>query len=317
MSEQWMSTLFFECTKCTTAVNERGPQASMGLPPVSHYSKCLHWSLPPTQAKWFNWWGLLVSFPTKLLGHTFLQSPGAPSHLYANMHLSHALLTINNVPFNNICDSGTSCCAFNSLQYFPHGIEDPPQELHLGGISNSLLIHGVGIAMITLHTHHLTTLHIQIPYSLYVPDLPCNLISLQWLISTLQTQNKKSSFHIFPNGCLLLINDHVILLQYFSQPFWAMLSSVSTPMTHQQNPDLLCGFDARITLIPPFQPFWQTLEQYANLTANQCQLYDWHVCLGHMNFASIQNMACKNIGIPRALTSCQPPLVKHVSMANI
>jgi len=72
----------------------------------------------------------------------------------------------------------------------------------------------VGTVVVTLCTHHLSTICIKIPNSLYIPDLPCNLISPQWLISELQKQHKKASFHIFPHGCLLLIDAHIIPLKY-------------------------------------------------------------------------------------------------------
>jgi len=93
-------------------------------------------------------------------------------------------------------------------------------------MASNLPFQGIGTAFIYLQTHHATTLHIYIPHSLYVPDLPCNLISPQWLFQTLQKQNKKSSFPIFPNGCLFIINNHIIPLQYHPQSnlpiFWLL-----------------------------------------------------------------------------------------------
>jgi len=177
--------------------------------------------------------------------------------------------------------------------------------------------------MITLRTHSSTTLRIQIPHSLYVPDLPCNLISPQWLIAALQKQQKKSSFHIFPQGCLLLIDSHVIPLQYHPtsnlpvfrlephQPYTAMLSGISTTTDSLDTFDLLYGFNSRIETLLALPAFRQTPEQHANLTNKQKLLYDWHVRLGHMNFAAIQSMARKDIGIPLALASCQPPLCQE------
>jgi len=120
----------------------------------------------------------------------------------------------DDVPFETICNSGASCCTFQLLSFFPHGIQEPSHDIHLGGIADSLSIQGIGTAVITLCTHHSLLICLQIPHSLYVPDLTCNLLSPQWLVSTLQKQNKRSSFHIFPNGCLFLLDNHVIPLAY-------------------------------------------------------------------------------------------------------
>jgi len=98
-------------------------------------------------------------------------------HSPCKMYYSNIMLTANNQPFDNICDSGALHCAFNSLSHFLNDIHSPPSNDQLGGIANSLSIHGIGTAVITLHTHHLSLIHIKIPNSLYVPDLPCNLIS--------------------------------------------------------------------------------------------------------------------------------------------
>ena len=42
-----------------------------------------------------------------------------------------------------------------------------------------------------------------------------------------------------------------------------------------------------------------------------CYCYHWHTNLGHMNFASIQSMAHKNLGIPQALARCIPPVCQE------
>jgi len=81
---------------------------------------------------------------------------------------------------------------------------------YLGGIANGLPIQGIGTVTITLHTHESQAIILHIPNSLYVPNLPCNLISPQWLIQTLQKQNKNSSFCVFPYGCLFIIDHHVV-----------------------------------------------------------------------------------------------------------
>jgi len=85
--------------------------------------------------------------------------------------------------------------------FFPHSIQEPPQDLHPGVIANSLLIHGTSAAIISMCTHHSSiVLCLQILHSLYVPDLPCNFISPQWPTATLQKQNKK----VFPSEFSLI-----------------------------------------------------------------------------------------------------------------
>jgi len=170
----------------------------------------------------------------------------------------NTLLTADNIPFNNICDTGASKCAFQSLTFFPNSVAEPTHDIWLGGIANSLLIHGIGTAAITLRTHHSTLLRIHIPHSLYVPELPCNLLSPQWLVSTLQKQNKKSSFHIFPNGCLFLLDNHVIPLTYhptLNLPVFqlatisndqAMLSPLVPINMEPFATNLLWGFEAQL-----------------------------------------------------------------------
>jgi len=87
-----------------------------------------------------------------------------------------------------------------------------------------------------------------------------------------------------------------------------MLANAPSYTNSPDSFDLRYGFNAQITPLLPSTPFRQTADQYANLTTIQRQLYNWHVCLGHMNFATIQSMTCKNMGITRALMLCQPPL---------
>jgi len=98
------------------------------------------------------------------------------------IHFSTTLLAVYDIPFNNICNSSASCCAFNSLNFFPNGMDDTSPDLYLGGIANSLAVNGIGTATITLQTHSSALLCISIPHSLNVPELPCNLLSPQWLI---------------------------------------------------------------------------------------------------------------------------------------
>jgi len=75
---------------------------------------------------------------------------------------------------------------------------------------------------------------------------------------------------------------------------------------------LLHGFEASLTSSSTTTLPHQTPNEYANLTMKQQQqLYDWHICLGHMNYATIQSMAYKDIGIPCTLATCSPPLFHH------
>jgi len=221
-------------------------------------------------------------------------------HSESTMDSSSTFLVADNISFNNICDSGASHCTFHSPSFFPHGFQHPTTKIHLGGIANSLPIIGVGTTIILVHTHHSCTLQIHIPSSLYVPNLPCNLILPQRLITILQKQNKKSSFHIFPNGCLLLINHHIVPLCYpptSNLPIFnllptitnqAMLSHLLHTSLSKTSTQLLFGFEA--VLSNPMH-FMMTPDKYTNLTGLQQQLYTWHIQLGHMNFAFIQSMA--------------------------
>jgi len=143
------------------------------------------------------------------------------------------------------------------------------------------------------------------------------------LLQPYKNNIKSLPFTSFPHGCLLLINHHVIPLQYHptsnlpvfqlipSQPLVVTLANVPNSPNTMNHFDPLCGFNAHITPLLPTPDFQQMPDQYANLITNQWQLYDWHVCLGHMNFASIQSMARKDMGIPHALASCQPPLCQE------
>jgi len=220
------------------------------------------------------------------------------------MFPNFSFLTTDGLPFNNICDSSAFHCAFQSHSFFTTTLTQPSTPSSLGGIADGLPIHGVGTATITLSTHASKFIMLHIPNSLYVPDLPCNLISPQWLVQTLQKQNKNSSFHAFPYGCLFLLDDHVVPLPYHptsNLPVFQLLSPPSDQVSHDPTTDtamsspmathLLHGFEAIHQSLSDTLPFCTTTDEHANLTAAQCHLYDWHVHLGHMNFAMIQSMA--------------------------
>ncbi len=248
------------------------------------------------------------------------QLPACPIPFY-NMIPSSCFIAADDTPFDNICDSSASRCAFYSTDFFTSTLITPPTACLLGGIANRLPIQGIGTATITLKTHKNRIIHLHIPHSLYVPDLTCNLLSLQWLIQSLQ---KNSSFHAFPHGCLFLVDTHIIPLLYHptsNLPMFQLLptneqTSQINPdnQTHNQDPSsllLLHGFEASLPPELPELPPRQTPNEYDNLTATQKQLYDWHVRLSHMNYGTIQSMARKDIGIPHGLAKCSPPLCRE------
>jgi len=236
---------------------------------------------------------------------------------------SSCFIAADDVPFDNICDSGASRCAFYSKDFFTTTLITPNTTCFLGGIANGLPIKGFGTATITLKTHKNKTLQLHIPHSLYVPDLTCNLLSPQWLIQSLQKQNKNSSFHVFPHGCLFVLDNHIVPLLYHptsNLPVFQLLTTTHVGTIATSDPQtsteelasilLLHGFEASLTSLLTFPLPHQLPTEYANLTAKQQQLYDWHVRLGHMNYATIQSMARKDIGIPRTLATCSPPLCR-------
>jgi len=227
----------------------------------------------------------------------------------------------DDVPFDNICNSGTSRCAFYSQDFFTSMLTKPTSTYFLGGIANGLPIHGFGTATITLKMHKNKLCHLHIPNSLYVTDLTCNLLSPQWPIQSFQKQNKNSSFHIFPHGCLFLINNHIILLLYHpasNLPIFQLVPSETTTIMNDLDTSsssepleysaILHGFEATFPSLPTETLFHQTSTKYANLTLSQQQLYNWRVQLSHMNYATIQSMSQKDIGIPQHLAYCSPPL---------
>jgi len=221
-------------------------------------------------------------------------------------------LLANDASFLNICDTRASCCTFNTLDFFPTHPQPPSSPSHLHGIADSLLIAGIGMATLLLKTHKNTTLKIHIPSALYVLNLPCNLISPQWLIQALTVTGHQASFHAFPNGCLFIYDQHIVSLCYhpmsnlpifdIHQPSPSPLSDVNSPLP-PDNHSLLYGYEASTPSI-----FHTSPSEYANLTSTQHALYDWHVCLGHLNFPAIQAMARKGLLGPRDLSRCQPPL---------
>jgi len=234
---------------------------------------------------------------------------------------SSCFIATDDVPFNNICDSGASHCAFYSKDFFTNTLTTPTTMCFLGGIANGLPIQGFGTATITLKAHKNKIIQLHIPHSLYVPDLTCNLLFPQWLIQSLQKQNKNSSFHVFPHGCLFVLDNHIIPLLYHptsNLPVFQLLPTNQTGTNatsglHPPTKDLsslllLRGFEASLTSLLTFPLPHQLPTEYANLTTKQQQLYNWHVRLGHMNYATIQSMARKDIGIPCTLATCSPPL---------
>jgi len=104
-----------------------------------------------------------------------------------------------------------------------------------------------------------------------------------------------------------------------------MLSSLNFPVVTPSTSHLLWGFAAQLSEPTTGQPFQTSPENYDNLTTTQCQLYNWHVQLDHMNFASIQSLALKNLGISHTLAQCLLPLCqecqfgksKHCSRTNL
>jgi len=113
---------------------------------------------------------------------------------------------------------------------------------------------------------------------------------------------------MFPNGCLFLLDNHIIPLTYHPMsnlPVFqllptpqaqAMLSQIPLHGIDQSSSHLLWGF----TVMSQQQhsdtlPFETTLELYDNWTAPQQQLYDWHVRLGHMNFVAIQQHSLQKL----------------------
>jgi len=210
-----------------------------------------------------------------------------------------------------------SCCAFYSTVFFTTPLTTPTSACSLSSIANGLPIHGIGSACITLCTHKNKVLHLYIPHSPHIPDLPCNLISLQWQIQSFQKQNKNSSFHIFPHGCLFIVNNHMVPLPYHPSsnlPVFQLLP----PNGIDFNSDSLMDSPSLLTLLQGFQaitsspsqqiPFQLQSDDYSNMSTSQWLLYNWHVCLRHMNFAAIQSIACKNLGIPCKLAQCPSPL---------
>jgi len=241
---------------------------------------------------------------------------------------SSCFIAADNTPFDNICDSGASRCAFYSTDFFTSTLITPPTTCLLGGIANGLPIQGIGTAIITLKTHKNRIIHLHTPHSLYVPDLTCNLLSPQWLIQSLQKQNKNSSFHIFPHGCLFLVDTHIIPLLYHSASNLPMFQLLPTnERIHWINPEhqnpkhdpssllLLHRFEASIPSEIPKLPPCQTPNEYDNLTATQKQLYDWHVQLGHMNYGTIQSMACKDM-MTMATLMAHPTPPRHPPQAT-
>jgi len=137
-------------------------------------------------------------------------------------------------------------------------------------------------------------------------------------------QNKKSSFHIFPHGCLLIIDTHIIPLKYHltsNLPTFTLVTKSNhnnpapTPPLVQhlssETTNLLHGFVAEHSQLPLANTYRTTPEQLQNLTAMQRQLYNWHIRLGHMNFATIQSMARKDLGLPQELAQCTPPVCQE------
>jgi len=217
--------------------------------------------------------------------------------------------------------SSASCC----LDLFPQGFHSPPQDLHLGRIANSLPIHGKGTAVITIQTHHSTILCIHIPHS-WTP-MQSSLPSMAYFYLT--KQNKKCSFHIFPNGCLFLLDDHIISLPYdltsnlpvFKllplQQVLALLSFTQTNDMISSWNQLLWSFEVQLHNLQSSLQCKTTPGQYANLTQLQCQLYDWHVCHGHMNFAAIQSMHKKTLEFCNLLNDVFLLFAKNVSMEKL
>jgi len=194
-----------------------------------------------------------------------------------------------------------------------------PSDCYLGGIANGLKIHGIGTAIITLCTHKSQLLCLYVPNLLYIPDLPCNLLLPQWLVQTFCNQ-KNSPFHVFPKGCIFVLNRHIIPLPYHPSsnlPIFQLVppsaESLNLPhhayiATSNNTTALLYGFEVLLQSSKPHLPFQTLAQEYANMTQTQQDLYYWHVHLGHMNFASIQSMAWKEMGIPWELARCHPPL---------
>jgi len=78
--------------------------------------------------------------------------------------------------------------------------------------------------------------------------------------------------------------------------------------TYADSPTLLQGYAAVLPSVSGPIPFQTTPTDCTNMSHIQQQLYSWHVHLGHMNFAMIQGLAHKGIGIPHELACCHPPM---------
>jgi len=121
---------------------------------------------------------------------------------------------------------------------------------------------------------------------------------------------KISPFHVFPKGCIFVLNSHIIPLPYHPSsnlPIFQLVppsaESLNLPhhayiATSNNTTALLYGFEVLLQSSKPHLPFQTLAQEYANMTQTQQDLYYWHVHLGHMNFASIQSMAWKEMGIP-------------------
>jgi len=94
-------------------------------------------------------------------------------------------------------------------------------------------------------------------------------------------------------------------------------SVLQPPLDLPSSQELLHGFKATLLSTSTDNLFRQTPTEYANLTTTQKQLYNWHVHLGHMNYATIQSMACKDLGIPRNLARCTPPYVWNADTVRL
>jgi len=189
-------------------------------------------------------------------------------------HFSSFLIT-DNIPFDNICDSSASCCAFHSSFYFTTLITRPTINSSLGGIAHSLPIHGIGMSTITLQTHANKFLTLHIPNSLYVPNLPCNLILPQWLIQTLQKQ--KNHHYMFLPMAVYFIKSHIVPLPYHptsNLPVFQLQNSSPdpSPMTDSNNHRLSSSTSHFATIdqsSSTTSAFCTMPDEYSNMTSTQ------------------------------------------------